>query len=60
MDFINIRDSFGEVALSLKKFFGLDISASRFEVIGLDTHTSYDEFYETNPVLCFFITFLSG
>lgn len=40
MDFISIRDSFDEAALSLKKFFGLDISASRFEVIGQDTHTS--------------------
>jgi hypothetical protein len=50
MDFISIRDSFDEAALSLKKFFGIDISASRFEVIGQDTHTSYDEFYETKPV----------
>jgi len=50
MDFISIRDSFDEAALSLKNFFGLDISASRFEVISQDTHTSYDEFYETKPV----------
>ncbi len=50
MDFISIRDSFDEAALSLKKFFGLDISSSRFEVISQDTHTSYDEFYEIKPV----------
>ncbi len=50
MDFLSIRDSFDEAALSLKNFFGLDISASRFEVISQDTHTSYDEFYETKPI----------
>ena len=50
MDFISIRDSFDEAALSLKKFFGLDIGSSRFEVIVEDTHTSYDEFYEAKPV----------
>ena len=50
MDFISIRDSFDEAALSLKKFFGLDIRSSRFEVIVEDTHTSYDEFYEAKPV----------
>jgi hypothetical protein len=50
MDFISIRDSFDEAALSLKKFFGVDISASRFEVISQDSHTSYDEFYETKLV----------
>ena len=50
MDFISIRDSFDEAALSLKKFFGIDISMSRFEVISQDTHTSYDEFYETKPM----------
>jgi hypothetical protein len=50
MDFISIRDSFDEAALALKKFFGLDVSSSRFEVISQDTHTSYDEFYDTKPV----------
>ena len=50
MDFISIRDSFDEAALSLKKFFGLDIRSSRLEVIVEDTHTSYDEFYEAKPV----------
>jgi hypothetical protein len=33
MDFLSVRNSFDEAALSLKKFFGLDIRASRFEVI---------------------------
>jgi len=50
MDFLSIRDSFAEAALSIKKFFGLDISASRFEVISEDSHTSYDEFYETKAL----------
>jgi hypothetical protein len=40
MDFLSIRDSFAEAALSLKKFFGLDISSSRFEVISEDSQTS--------------------
>src|SRR5210317_356677 len=50
MDFLSIRDSFSESALSINKFFGLDISASRFEVISEDSHTSYDEFYETKAL----------
>jgi hypothetical protein len=50
MNFLNIRDSFDEAALSLKKFFGLDIRTSRFEVISEDSHTSYDEFYETKAM----------
>lgn len=50
MNFLNIRDSFDEAALSLQKFFGLDIGTSRFEVISEDSHTSYDEFYETKTL----------
>ena len=47
MDFLSIRDSFDEAALSLNKLFGIDVRQSRFEVISQDTSTSYDEFYES-------------
>ena len=47
MDFLSVRDSFNEAALSLNKLFCIDVSQSRFEVISQDTYTSYDEFYES-------------
>lgn len=47
MDILSIRDSFDESEITLSKLLGLNVKASRFEVINQDTCTSYDEFYES-------------
>ncbi len=52
MDYLGIRDSFGESSAILKKIFGLKISSSRFEVVTQDSSTSYDEFYEHKSPPC--------
>ncbi len=46
MDYLSVRDSFGESGAILEKVLGLNVSPSRFEVVNQDSSTSYDEFYE--------------
>lgn len=46
MDFLSLRDSFGESATVLDKILGSGIGASRFEVVNRESASSYDEFYE--------------
>jgi len=46
MDTLSIRESFKESEISLTKLLGLNISASRFEVVNHDTSKNYDKFYD--------------
>jgi len=50
MDLLSIRDSFGEASVTLNKLLGLEISASRFEVVNRESSRSYDEFYENKEI----------
>lgn len=50
MDVFSVRDTFKESEISLEKLLGLNISASRFEVINRETSKHYEEFYENKEV----------
>lgn len=45
MDIFSIRETFAESHLSLKKLFGLNVRASRFEVVSRESSKDYDDFY---------------
>jgi hypothetical protein len=45
MDFFSIRETFGESHLSLEKLLGLNVGASRFEVVNRESSKDYDDFY---------------
>jgi Predicted DNA modification methylase len=50
MDFLSIRDSFGEASVTLNKILGSGISPSRFEVVNRESANSYDEFYQNKEL----------
>ena len=46
MNLCSIRDSFGESNVSLARLLGIEVSASRFEIVNREGASQYDEFYE--------------
>jgi hypothetical protein len=50
MDIFDIRDSFKESQISLKKLLGLEVSQSRFEVVSRESAVDYDAFYDQKSV----------
>ncbi len=46
MDFLSLRDSFGEASVTLNKILGSGVSPSRFQVVNRESANSYDKFYE--------------
>ena len=53
MNIFDIRDSFKESQVSLKKLLGLEISQSRFEIVSRESAIDYDEFYDQKSVAYF-------
>jgi hypothetical protein len=51
MDHLSIRDTFHESELTVSKLLGLQVSASRFEVVNQDSITQheYEQFYAEKP-----------
>ena len=50
MDFLSLRDSFGEASVTLNKILGSGVSPSRFQVVNRESANSYDEFYENKEL----------
>jgi hypothetical protein len=52
MDLMSLRDTFKESEISLAKLLGLEVRASRFQVVNQDSvsATSYDTFYEHKDI----------
>ena len=50
MDLLSLRDAFKESEVTLTRLLGVNVSASRFEVVNRDsvTQTSYTQFYADN------------
>ena len=46
MDMLSIRETFKESEVTLSKLLGLEVCASRFEVVSRDSSVNYDKFYE--------------
>lgn len=46
MNLLTIRDSYKESEITLAKMLGLEVSASRFEVINQESSGDYDEYYK--------------
>lgn len=50
MNLCSVRDTFAESATTLNTLLGLDIKASRFEIVNQESTGSYDKFYKNKAM----------